>query len=391
MNLALLLLATAGHAFLWIGLVNRLHAVDIPRKLLKRTTAVLFLCATAIPVAVGWWYAANFGWPTVDSWRGPADETIAGFLVTTYVVLCWAIAPMTVVRLAWIRFLHRRPAIVRFHGTRQVAINLTAAAMTAADHSHHPLTRLAWNEVLQFEVNQWAIDVPGLPPALDGLSIVQISDSHFTGRIGKAFFHEVVRVTNELQPDLICITGDIMDDADCYGWIADTLGQLKAGHGVYFILGNHDRRVDFARVRREMEQCGLVNLGGRSCTVEIRGVPVELAGNECPWFKPMPEFPSPIKGGLRIALAHSPDQLDWARKNDVDLLLAGHTHGGQIRIPPLGAIFSPSVGGVKYIAGIFYAPPTILQVSRGISGDVPVRWNCRPEITLLQLRAEKCH
>ena len=68
-------------------------------------------------------------------------------------------------------------------------------------------------------------------------------------------------------------------------------------------------------------------------------------------------------------------------------MLAGHTHGGQIRIPPLGAIFSPTWRGVRYVSGIFYAPPTILHVTRGVSGDVPVRWNCPPEIALLRLRA----
>ena len=67
-------------------------------------------------------------------------------------------------------------------------------------------------------------------------------------------------------------------------------------------------------------------------------------------------------------------------------MLAGHTHGGQIRIPPLGAILSPTAKGVKYISGVFYVPPTILHVTRGVSGDIPVRWNCRPEIAHLRLR-----
>jgi len=91
--------------------------------------------------------------------------------------------------------------------------------------------------------------------------------------------------------------------------------------------------------------------------------------------------------GLRIVLAHTPDQFAWARAQNADLMLAGHTHGGQICIPPLGAIFSPTAAGVRYISGIFYAPPTVLHVSRGLSGDIPIRWNCRPEISRLRLRA----
>ncbi len=92
---------------------------------------------------------------------------------------------------------------------------------------------------------------------------------------------------------------------------------------------------------------------------------------------------------LRIALAHCPDQLRWARAWGADLMLAGHTHGGQIRIPPLGAIFSPTRHGVKYVSGVFYSPPTILHVSRGVSGDIPIRWNCPPEIACLRLRSSR--
>jgi predicted MPP superfamily phosphohydrolase len=91
-------------------------------------------------------------------------------------------------------------------------------------------------------------------------------------------------------------------------------------------------------------------------------------------------------GPLRIGLAHGPDQLAWAQSLEIDLLLVGHTHGGQIRIPPLGAIFSPTADGVKYVSGVFHLPPTILHVSRGISSQIPLRWNCRPEVAMLELR-----
>jgi uncharacterized protein len=169
------------------------------------------------------------------------------------------------------------------------------------------------------------------------------------------------------------------------------LGQLSARHGAYFILGNHDRSVDVVRLRRSLTHSGLIDLGGRWLQVELRGTPVVLAGNERPWIASSADLqscPPPAPAGpLRIALAHTPDQFAWARANHIDLLLAGHTHGGQICIPPLGAIFTPTAQGVKYISGVFYRPPTILHVSRGISGDTPIRWNCRPEIAHLRLRA----
>jgi uncharacterized protein len=91
---------------------------------------------------------------------------------------------------------------------------------------------------------------------------------------------------------------------------------------------------------------------------------------------------------LRSALSHSPDQIEWAQSNDVDLLLAGHLHGGQIRIPIIGPILAPSRRGVEYSSGVFLIPPTIMHVSRGISGEVPIRMNCPPEVTKLVLHVD---
>jgi predicted MPP superfamily phosphohydrolase len=305
---------------------------------------------------------------------------------------CWLVVPVTLLRFVGFQVLHRAPPLLRSYRRRRVPIDLVSAAASAVELAHHPLVHLPLNEILQLEVVQWVLDVPRMSATLDGLSLVHLGDLHFTGRVGKAYFREVVRVSNALQPDLICLTGDLIDRAACFDWFADTLGQLVARHGVYFVLGNHDSCVDIGRLRRTLCQNGLIDLGGRWITIEIGGTPVVLAGNERPWIAAAADLntcPPPAPAGpLRIALTHTPDQLAWARAQEVDVLLAGHTHGGQIRLPPLGAIVSPSIRGVKYISGIYYAPPTILHVTRGVSGDLPVRWNCRPEIAHLCLRAE---
>ena len=94
-------------------------------------------------------------------------------------------------------------------------------------------------------------------------------------------------------------------------------------------------------------------------------------------------------GPLRIALAHSPDQLAWAQAGQFDLMLAGHTHGGQIRLPWIGPIFTPSRMGVLHSSGLFNAPPTVLHVTRGVSGLLPLRLNCPPEMAHLRLHAIK--
>jgi hypothetical protein len=248
------------------------------------------------------------------------------------------------------------------------------------------------NEILQLDVVQRELELPRLSPALDGLTILHFSDLHFTGCVDQGYFRELVRQCNALDPDLVAITGDLIDDSRYIAWIPQTLGKLVGRYGVYFVLGNHDARHDVTRIRGTSIDCGLVDLGGRWIEIEVRGQRVVMAGNELPWLPPAADLrpappPSSRGGPPRIALGHGPDQLPWAVANEIDLFLVGHTHGGQIRIPVVGPIFSPCLTGVRYARGTFYAPPTVLHVTQGVSARVPVRINCPPEIVKLTLRA----
>jgi predicted MPP superfamily phosphohydrolase len=206
-------------------------------------------------------------------------------------------------------------------------------------------------------------------------------------------FHEViVRLANELDGDLVAITGDIVDRRKCIEWIPLALGKLNSRHGVYFVLGNHDQRTgDVQLVRDTLTGCGLIDLGGSCRVIQHNGARILLAGNETPWQKPpLAVSQLPISTAatdvLSVLLSHSPDQLDWARKAGFKLMLAGHTHGGQGRLPWIGPVLSPCLSGVKYSAGIYFEAPTMLHVSRGISGMTQVRINCPPELTKLVLR-----
>jgi predicted MPP superfamily phosphohydrolase len=90
---------------------------------------------------------------------------------------------------------------------------------------------------------------------------------------------------------------------------------------------------------------------------------------------------------FRLALAHSPDAFDWAQREGVHLLLAGHTHGGQVRLPGIGPIVAPSWYGSKFASGVFYRKPTLMHVSRGLAGVHPLRFRCAPEIAILELHS----
>ena len=140
-----------------------------------------------------------------------------------------------------------------------------APAPETAEHPHHFLVRLPGNQSLHLDLTERAIEVPRLPPAWDGLSLVHLSDFHFNGRVGKPYFQEIVRLSNELQPDLVMLTGDLVDRPRCIDWIPDTLGRLTARYGVYCVLGNHDIRTDAERVGRAMEEAGYATWADATC------------------------------------------------------------------------------------------------------------------------------
>ncbi len=367
----LLLLALLGHAFLWVTLVNRLHGTCIEGRPRDVATLVAFAALVFLPLLFAWLLLHRGGMPGLP------------WLAKGYLGLCWLGAAVALGGWSWRYLLHRRPAGLRYQRT-----SVPEPSAQTADE-HHLLVRLPGNEILQLNVVHRGVALPRLPSTLDRLSIVHLSDFHFTGRIGKSYFLEAVRLTNELQPDLICITGDLIDDPAYIDWVPETFGQLVSRHGVYFVLGNHDLHVGPRRLRQVLTELGLVDLGGRWHELVLRGQRILLAGNERPWFRDDQLDPAPRVEGkpFRIALAHSPDQLSWARSQEIDLLLAGHTHGGQIRFPLIGPIFSPCRQGVKYAWGLYETPPTILHVTCGLSGEFPVRMNCPPELVHLVLRA----
>ena len=389
MDAALLLLALLGHAALWVGLVNRLHAVGMPRWLLALLTVACFLALPLCRRGLGWWcYRAD---PAVlDRLRAGEFLRSAPLGVSAYVALCGCRAVLTVAGWLWLHVVRRPPAVSRSHGIRRL-FDRDARPPETTEHPHHFLVRLPGNEMPAPGPDRAGDRSAAAAAArLDGLSMVHLSDLHFNGRVGKPYFQEIVRFSNQLQPDLVALTGDLIDRARCIDWIPDTLGRLTARYGVFCVLGNHDVRGDAARVVRAIEESGLCYLGGRHVRIEVRGLPAILAGNEMPWLPAadLEHCPPPRQGGpFRIALSHSPDQLQWARDHDFDLLLAGHTHGGQVRLPLVGPIFSPSRRGLRYMAGVFHAPPTIMHVTRGVSGSFPLRWNCAPEIARLVLHA----
>jgi hypothetical protein len=399
MFLALLLLGAFGHTILWVALVNRAHGLGIRRRWVDTLTALCCGLFVAIPIAVA---AALVGWalPTnaaILKLVGGAHPTAAAtVIVWFYLAVCTMVCILAAVRRwQWHRHPERRGVLLSNH-TNCINVADKVAAPLTAPGLPRLLSRLPGNEALTIRIQEKQIAIPGLAPEYEGLRIAHISDLHMSGRIAKAYFEHVVEEVNRCDADLVAITGDLVEREACLDWLPDTLGRLRPSGGVYYVLGNHDRHVDKLRLTAALADAGLVHLGGVCREITLRGMPVILAGNELPWYGPAADLAAcpahdPHGLPLRIVLAHSPDRFAWAVANDVDLLLAGHNHGGQVCLPLIGPIVAPSLHGVRYASGTFRSGNTVLHVSRGTSSLTPLRWNCPPEIAVLNLQSGRGH
>ncbi|MGE0760770.1 MAG: metallophosphoesterase [Pirellulaceae bacterium] len=371
-----------GHLALWVALFNRLHAWPVPRRAIRPTEIFTVVVAAG---GLGW---AIYRTLTDHDWFATAlTEGPYRVLWVAYVGICCLVGLRVIASWAWRRGWQVRTDCVLVNHTDRIDVAAELPESPMRGWSTKLFNCLPGNQMFDLFVHEKSVAFPDLPAELDGLSILHLSDLHFTGKITRPFFDYVIDRANDLDADLVAITGDILEHESCYPWLPATLGRLSHRHGAYFVLGNHDKRLDdIARLRRALVELNLVDLGQATHRLRVHGVDVLLAGNELPWFGPAPMVLAPQDRQFRILLSHSPDQITWARRRDFHLLLAGHTHGGHIRIPGIGPMVCPSRFGVKYACGMFWEPPTLMHVSRGISGLDPLRFFCPPELTKLDLR-----
>ena len=236
------------------------------------------------------------------------------------------------------------------------------------------------------EITQHEVQIPGLPAVFDGMRIAQLSDIHMDEYSEPAYVRHAVERINELNPDAVFLTGDYVTNdlttqkfAEGEAWqCADILSGLNC-RARYAILGNHDLMVN------------------AYVPIERAGARFWLAGVDDPVLgQPDPDraIPPAIRNLAHepvILMCHAPDYADELLKHaagrSVALMLSGHTHGGQIRLPFVGAMQLPPLGR-KYVEGWFRLGSTQLYVNRGLGAvGVPFRFDCPPEITLFTLRA----
>lgn len=254
---------------------------------------------------------------------------------------------------------------------------------------------IAWGNTA-LELNSHRITSDKLPSAFDGFKIAQVSDLHNT-EIGENN-EKLLSMLNEATPDIIVITGDLLDLRNTKIDIALSFSEQAVKIApCYYITGNHEAYVDeYEEFKNSLIELGVVVLDDTKTEIELSGEKITLVGVGDPSFSwtdnetlvndKLNELISE-QDGYTILLSHRPELFKTYVKHNVDLVFSGHAHGGQFRIPFVGGVIAPNQGLFpQYDAGIYTEGKTTMVVSRGIGNSViPFRVNNRPEVVLVEL------
>jgi uncharacterized protein len=239
-----------------------------------------------------------------------------------------------------------------------------------------------------------------LPPAFDGFTIAQLSDFHYDDRFSVVPIRKSVEIVNRLRPDLVVLTGDFVTVpmftqrrvprrvAAAATPCAEILKDLRAPK--YAVLGNHDAKANPEAIVRILEQRGISVMRNQSVPLERGNGRIWLAGIDdllqgVPRLSPTIAQIPPDE--TTILMAHEPDFADHVSSFPIDLQLSGHSHGGQVWIPGIGAPWLPPMA-TRYPRGLYHIGDLTLYTNIGIGTiRVPMRINCPPEVTLITLRS----
>ncbi len=361
-----LLAAWVGHACIWVSILNYVYARPYPKAILKPWRHFTGLVILSFPLLV-----------YLD----------CGSLGYSYLGVCLFFGAIVFPTITLIRLRRKPPAILLSETTQTLDLWKELGREAIGNGRGRLAARLPFNGIYRVDFTEMTLAIPNLPPEWDGLTILHLTDVHYHGTPSRAF-HERVLVEIERRwpkPDLVCLTGDYVDSDEHHAWIGPLLGRLRGTEGNFAILGNHDLLYEPNRVRESLAAAGYTVLGNGWKEATIRGVRGVVVGHEGPWFDPPPDLTSAPKDGPRICLSHSPDNFYWAQENGIGLVLCGHVHGGQIRLPPIGSIFVPSTYGRRFDMGAFEKNGTAMVVNRGLSGKEPLRFRCNAQVMRITL------
>ncbi|MBX3290237.1 MAG: metallophosphoesterase [Acidobacteria bacterium] len=250
------------------------------------------------------------------------------------------------------------------------------------------IAKHAIDEANSLSLERVEVRLPRLPKKLDGFKIIHLSDIHHSPFTGLSHIERAIKISNRLRPDMFILTGDyVSHETDYIKPVARVLGNLQAEFGVHACLGNHDHWTDPEMVASSLRDAGINVLINEGQRFEARGASFWLAGVDDHTVGKT-DLPAAVKGSfpdeMKLLLAHNPIIFRHAVRNGIDLTLSGHTHGGQVRIRETGRRF---IRRRKLSAGLHQRKDSQIYITRGIGTVVlPVRYQCPPEISMLELR-----
>ena len=254
------------------------------------------------------------------------------------------------------------------------------------------VARTAINEANTLKIEEIRIELKRLPKDLDGFKIVHLSDIHHSPFTDLQHIRNAVEISNDLEPDMFVLTGDyVSHEPEYIAPMAEVLGALDSEYGTHACLGNHDHWTDADLVTNLLRDSGvnvLVNEGlrftARGSSIWLCGVDDHMAGKTDILAALKGSFPDEMK----LLLAHNPVVIRQAARQRVDLMLSGHTHGGQIKIREKEK--KHLVRRRRLTSGLHQRRHTQIYITRGIGTVVlPVRYQCPPEVSLIELKSAR--
>jgi predicted MPP superfamily phosphohydrolase len=261
----------------------------------------------------------------------------------------------------------------------------------------HYATRVepTWLELTRHEV-----PIAGLPPAFRGMRLVQLTDFHGSRKVTSSYLAEAVELAQAQKPDLAVLTGDFIHKGFKHiHAVARELGRLQAPHGVFAVLGNHDfsvrnalgmrRHRDLHRaIADSLEDQGIRVLRNETVRLTRGHDSLHLTGLEDLWSRVCnvaQAYAGTSESVPRLVLAHNPCTIDELGGRRCDLMLSGHTHGGQVNLPGLGRV-TLGKNGRRFAAGMYRVGDSHLYVNKGVGFGFRVRYNVRPEVAVVTLQ-----
>ncbi len=378
--------AWVGHACFWTFWLNHFYGRPITKKFLKPWrlfTGVVIASAPLILASAFRMDFINYDWELVNGLWGR-------FVLAYTALVCLPLGLIIFPIITIARQLRRNPRSVLRESTRTLDLWPELGEKLVGEGKWHKLTKLPGNGVFRVDFTDLTLAPRDLPPEWDDLTILLLSDLHFHGSPSQAFFHRVIdEIEREGPADLVVLAGDYVDTDTHHEWIAPILGRLKWKEHAFAILGNHDDYHDAQLVRDGLANAGFRVLSSRPEGVTIRGRPCVVVGHEGPWFPPpqpvWKDFPPDV---FKLCVSHTPDNFYWGQENRINLMLCGHVHGGQIRVPVVGSIFVPSVYSRRFDMGVFEENGTLMVIGRGLSGKEPLRFRCNPQVIRITLKSK---